>query len=273
MVLYVDRLLTCNKDVFICLCLSVVKDEREMPSPVSWKVFTPVESRQGRGSSVFELVSRAFPSLWPVHRGGFIFIVCLTLWCFCFLPINSTRMTFDDSKDIVNSVCLSRGQNVSFSSFTSNPLVASQIHFFLCAHLICFLNTHALWSMSSVWFEGLPFALEEPGMTIFFKYSTKWKSDDSTWEQWTVKHYLWFCGFFLKVQLRGKSQSSITSPALLQDYSWNDNNTLMSHVEVLLEEPWQKSNNDTTRQGLMIFLKALINWRQWDSERLCFFKI
>lgn len=41
------------------------------------------------------------------------------------------------------------------------------------------------------------------------------KSDDCSSDEWTVKHYLWFRGFFLKVQLRGSSQTSTTAAALL----------------------------------------------------------
>ena len=71
-------------DVFICLCLSVVRDERDMPSPVSWKVFTLVKSRRARDSlSVWTCIS-CLPRLQSIQRRWFCFIVCSTL-CFCFV--------------------------------------------------------------------------------------------------------------------------------------------------------------------------------------------
>lgn len=65
------------------------------PPLASWKVFVPVESWQRRGSAS----ARVF-ILPPINRGGCIFMMCLTLWCFCFLSTNAVQMTSDDPNNI-----------------------------------------------------------------------------------------------------------------------------------------------------------------------------
>lgn len=156
--------------------------------------------------------------LQPVNRGC-IFMVYLTLWRFCFLSINTVQMTLDDpdSKDNVRSVCLSSSSSLLMWQcliylvrhlWTTQSVTASWIKYLVLIGnaLICyiaqFLDIHRLHPFQFLWFvlyltlyrrpmlfeclqcevNAMSFALEETGMTTFFKYLTKWKSDDRSWD-------------------------------------------------------------------------------------------
>lgn len=88
---------------------------------------------------------------------------------------------------------------------------------------------------------------KKTGTMNFVKNLSK-KSDDRSADEWTVKHYLWFRGFFLKVQLRGSSQTSTAAPAWLprRCFKWQ------SHADVrrggFATKPRQKNKNDIIRQ-------------------------
>lgn len=56
---------------------------------------------------------------------------------------------------------------------------------------------------------------EKPERWALSKILQREKSDDCSSDEWTAKHYLWFRCFFLKVQLRGSSQTSTTAAVLL----------------------------------------------------------
>lgn len=115
-----------------------------------------MESRQGRGSAVWTCVS-CFPSLWPVNRAGFIFIVCSTLWCFWFLSINSAQMSLDDN---VNSVCTEVVMSLLYPS-PWDLLVA-----FFCVLLKYFSSSRH----SNV--QCLIYSLKWPSVTFFFFFYT-----------------------------------------------------------------------------------------------------
>ena len=115
------------------------------------------------------------------------------------------------------------------------------------AHVLC---------LSSVLHQR--FAPEENRSDNLFQHLTKWKSDDSSWDERTVKHYLWLCGFFLKVELRGSSQSSITIPAqlprLLLKWQWcTDIRCGCFNWKKQTKKTRQKYNNDTMRWDQLIF--------------------
>lgn len=99
---------------------------------------------------------------------------------------------------------------------------------------------------------------ERPGWWALSRILQREKSDDCSSDEWTVKHYLWFRGFFLKVQLWGSSHTSTTATALLprRRFKWQ------SHSDVrpgcFATKPRQKNKDDiiTQDERMLWFIEA-----------------
>lgn len=194
---------------------------KEMPSLVSWRLFTLVENRQGRGSYT--------------HTQTHI----------CFPP-HQYQIKFPVSTAMMDSIIFCLFPLWPFVIFTASAL-------------------------------GLK---HKPGRRTLTRISQSEKSDDCSSDEWTVKHYLWFRGFFLKVPLRGSSQTSTTAPALLprRRFKWQSRADVRQGC--FATKPRQKNKNDIIRQDkrklwftgadeakrLCCFLLRVWSTRRWNPD-------
>lgn len=168
-------------DVFICLCLSVVKDEREMASPVSWKVFTPVESRRGRDSAVFELVSLV-PSSYSTSQQRWFHFYCVPDTMMLLFSVH--KLCPDDCR------CQQYGQCQKCILLMRERFIHLVRHFQSSSWSISVSSIYSLKQSSTTVLHFSPSIVSSltsvqcPLLwtTIFFKCLTKWKFDDSSWD-------------------------------------------------------------------------------------------
>lgn len=94
---------------------------------------------------------------------------------------------------------------------------------------------------------------ERPGRWALSRILQREKSDDCSSDEWTVKHYLWFRGFFLKVQLRGSSQTSTTAAAPLprRRFKWQSHADVRSGCCATKSRQKNKNNNTGWEDALI----------------------
>lgn len=161
-----------------------------------------LESRQGRDPAMFELLvsSRAAPSHQQVIGGGFCFY-CVSDPMMILFSVH--KLCPDDPFDevsacplvlCVSSPLLGRRRRLYRSTCFGSIEPTSQV---LLSSLI-YLYRDRPWLFPQVFETLMPFCSGGNWNDVFFfsKYLTKWKTGDRSWDQWTVKHYLWFRGFF-----------------------------------------------------------------------------
>lgn len=125
-----------------------------------------------------------------------------------------------------------------------------------------------------LWSFSVSFPLQRKTGAMDFVKNQSENSDDYSSDGWTVKHYLWFRGFFLKVQLRGSAQTSTTAPTPLprRRFKWQAN----AYVRwgCFATNPRQKNKNDIISKMLWFvgadeleFLCCCVFLRSWSARR------